>query len=41
MWCRAVGLIMTLTLSMLAALPTANAQSVAKTPRIGMLTSRL
>jgi putative ABC transport system substrate-binding protein len=37
MWCRAVGLIMTLTLSLLAALLAANAQSVAKTPRIGIL----
>jgi putative tryptophan/tyrosine transport system substrate-binding protein len=37
MWCRAVGLIMTLTLSLLAALLAAHAQSVAKTPRIGIL----
>jgi putative ABC transport system substrate-binding protein len=38
MWCKAVGLIMTLTLSLLTALPAAQAQSVAKTPRIGILT---
>jgi hypothetical protein len=37
MWCRAVGLIMTLTLSLVAALLAANAQSVAKTPRFGIL----
>jgi putative ABC transport system substrate-binding protein len=37
MGCRAVGLIMTLTLSLLAALLAANAQSVANTPRIGIL----
>jgi putative tryptophan/tyrosine transport system substrate-binding protein len=38
MGCRAVGLIMTLPLSLLAALLATHAQSVAKTPRIGILT---
>jgi putative ABC transport system substrate-binding protein len=37
MWCGAVGLIMTLTLSLLAGLLAAQAQSVAKPPRIGIL----
>jgi ABC-type uncharacterized transport system substrate-binding protein len=37
MWCRAVGLIMTLTLSLLAALLAAHAQSGAQMPRLGVL----
>ena len=38
MWYRAIWLSMTLTLSLLAALPAAHAQLVAQTPRIGILT---
>jgi putative ABC transport system substrate-binding protein len=39
MWCSAVGLIVTLTLSLLAAPLTAKAQSLAQVPRIGWLAS--
>jgi putative tryptophan/tyrosine transport system substrate-binding protein len=39
MWCSAVGLIVTLTLSLLAAPLAAKAQSLAKVPRIGWLAS--
>ena len=39
MWCKAVGGIVTLTLSLLAVLPTAVAQPVAKIPRIGVLSA--
>ena len=39
MWCRAVGCIVTLTLSLLAAPLAAKAQSLAKVPRIGWLAS--
>jgi putative ABC transport system substrate-binding protein len=39
MWCRAVGFIVTLTLSLLAAPLTAKAQSLAQVPRIGWLAS--
>jgi putative tryptophan/tyrosine transport system substrate-binding protein len=37
MWCRAVGLIMTLTLSLLAALLAAEAQPPEKMPHIGVI----
>ena len=39
MWCSAVGFIITLTLSLLAAPLAAKAQSLAKVPRIGWLSS--
>jgi putative tryptophan/tyrosine transport system substrate-binding protein len=39
MWCSAVGFIITLTLSLLAAPLAAKAQSLAKVPRIGWLAS--
>lgn len=39
MWCSAVGFIVTLTLSLLAAPLAAKAQSLAKVPRIGWLSS--
>ena len=39
MWCKAVGGIVTLTLSLLAVLLTAQAQPVAKIPRIGVLSA--
>jgi putative ABC transport system substrate-binding protein len=39
MWCRAVGCIVTLTLSLLAAPLAAKAQSLAKVPKIGWLAS--
>jgi ABC-type uncharacterized transport system substrate-binding protein len=37
MWCRAVGCILTLTLSLLAALLAAHAQPAGKVPRIGVI----
>lgn len=37
MWCRAVGCIVTLTLSLLTVLLAANAQPVGKVPRIGVI----
>jgi putative tryptophan/tyrosine transport system substrate-binding protein len=39
MWCRAIGCIVTLTLSLLAAPLAAQAQSLAKVPKIGWLAS--
>jgi putative ABC transport system substrate-binding protein len=38
MWCRSVGCIVTLTLSILTAPLTADAQQAARVPRIGLLT---
>ena len=37
MWCRTVGCILTLTLSLLAALLAAHAQPAGKVPRIGVI----
>ena len=37
MWCRAVGVVVTLTLSLLAAPLAAQAQPVTKIPRVGVL----
>src|SRR5262244_3153531 len=37
MWCSAVGVIVTLTLSLLAAPLTSTAQQAAKVPRLGLL----